>query len=46
MRVTLFSDNVIVMVCPYQVWEKLKNLVQDEEALAWLKEATAPVVRR
>ncbi|CAN0262014.1 unnamed protein product [Ectocarpus sp. 6 AP-2014] len=28
------------------VWTKLHKLVQDEEALAWLKEATAPVVRQ
>ena len=28
------------------VWTKLNKLVEDEEALAWLKEATAPVVRQ
>ncbi|CAM9471670.1 unnamed protein product [Ectocarpus fasciculatus] len=28
------------------VWTKLHKLVEDEEALAWLKEATAPVVRQ
>ncbi|CAM9757186.1 unnamed protein product [Ectocarpus sp. 12 AP-2014] len=28
------------------VWTKLHKLVEDEEALAWLKEATTPVVRQ
>lgn len=28
------------------VWTKLNKLVEDEEALAWLKEATAPVTRK
>ena len=28
------------------VWTKLNKLVEDEEALAWLKEATAPVTRQ
>ncbi|CAN0368130.1 unnamed protein product [Pylaiella littoralis] len=30
----------------HTVWTKLNKLVKDEEALAWLKEATAPVMRQ
>lgn len=28
-----------------QVWSKLSSLIEDEEALAWLRDATAPVAR-
>lgn len=30
----------------HQVWTKLHKLVEEKEALAWLKEATAPVTRQ
>lgn len=32
--------------CLSQVWTKLSSLVEDEDALKWLKDATAPVVRQ
>ena len=45
MLVTLFPDSVVFPNCFSQVWTKLSNLVEDEDALNWLKDATAPVVR-